>query len=165
MWLLRQTPFGFQRAKPNSVFNMADLSGIVYHGQTRDHAAAPFSDFRLSPLPGEAVGRIAFASYRSPVIMSPTGPLPMPSNRGRKFALPAESAELVFCAWLPKTARPATGYPVVIVAHGYERVAYPQLLVHRHRLGGTGNGRGRDQCGWARLWARKARWRSRTNLE
>jgi pimeloyl-ACP methyl ester carboxylesterase len=112
---LRQAPLGFQRAKPKSVFNMADLSGIVYHAQTGINPRA-FSDTRLSPLPGEAVGRIAFASYRSPIFVGPS-PAPMPPT-GADLALPADSAELVFCAWLPKTPPPPNGYPVVIVGHG-----------------------------------------------
>jgi hypothetical protein len=113
---LRRSPLGFQRAQPKSVFDLADLSTIVYHAQTGINPRA-FSDTRLSPMPGDAVGRIAFGSYRSPVFVNMMSLPPMPPT-GADVELPAESAELVFCAWLPKSPLPPGGYPAVIVGHG-----------------------------------------------
>jgi pimeloyl-ACP methyl ester carboxylesterase len=113
---LRQSPVSYERAKPKSVFDMAEISTIVYRTQNAFNPPA-YAENRLTSMPGGAVGRIAFASYRSPAFFTPGKVTVMPPT-GASVALPADSAELVFCAWLPKSPPPAKGYPVVIVGHG-----------------------------------------------
>lgn len=112
---IQTAPISFQRAKPKSVFNLADLSSIAYHAQT-GFSPKTFSDFRLSPIPGEAVGQIAFGTFVSPRFLNDGGLIDAPTGAG--VTLPTAAEEIAVCVWLPKTPAPPGGYPVVIVGQG-----------------------------------------------
>jgi hypothetical protein len=116
---LQNAPIVVQRPPGRNVFDVAAISSLAVNfdlgpGQTAS-TSLPLDQF--APLLG-GLGQIAFASYLSPQFVNAQQIIdPAPTAAG--VDLPASSAEISFHAYLPKAAKPANGYPVVIFGHGY----------------------------------------------
>jgi hypothetical protein len=113
---LDRTPAAFERRGVFPVLGLRDIAFL--------HQRATVGDLTEVRLPAPAallamagIGRLAFGSYTSPSYLSPGGfILPYPT------ALPLPPApgfeRIHFHAFLPATAKPPGGYPVVITGHG-----------------------------------------------
>jgi dienelactone hydrolase len=112
---IQTAPTGARLAKPRSMFNVADLSGVVLHAQTTAATPTTFSDLRPT-IPTENVDRLVVGTFQSPYFLDARGAAPAFAT-AKQHQLPALS-EMTFVAWLPKAAQPSGGYPVVIVGHG-----------------------------------------------
>ncbi len=64
------------------------------------------------------VGRIAFASLRSPRFLTPQQVMPQLPTGAASVPLPAESEDIFFHVWLPSAPPPPGGYPVILAGHG-----------------------------------------------
>jgi hypothetical protein len=115
--LLPAILLGFQRTGLKSAFNIADLATIVFRRQVRRNPSQ-FQDVPVSMALLDGVGRIVFGSYRSPNFLNPEQLIPQ-SPTGVSTTLPAATAEIQFHVLLPATAKPPSGYPVVIAGHAY----------------------------------------------
>lgn len=104
-----------------TVFPLDRVTGIAWNRQTGANppkftaAQLPLSLLRI--IPG-AVGRIAFGKYRSPDYMVHPGEY-IPPVGTRTGAPQAQGTnEIYFNLFLPSGAKPAGGWPVVILGHG-----------------------------------------------
>lgn len=109
----------FRRPEANAVIDLAKLGRLTIHQQT---GASRFDDFVL-PLPGlilsqNGVGRVAFGTIRTPRFLNAGLTIPL-APTGTALATPAEALDLPFHVWLPQTAKPANGYPVLLALHGF----------------------------------------------
>ena len=114
---LQNTNIGFQPAGNKSVFNIADLASVTFRPQTKTNS----TDLGNAPVPLPllaGVGRIAFGAYRSPVYLGPTLTIADSPTASAPPPSPTD-ATIAFHVYLPPTPQPASGYPVIIVGHGF----------------------------------------------
>ncbi|MEP7363945.1 MAG: Ig-like domain-containing protein [Acidobacteriota bacterium] len=94
------------------------------NGRTED---IPFP-VSLSILPASGVRRVAVASFRTPRFLDEKGLLPdTPTAREPN---PLGEDEIEMTVYLPATAMPAGGYPVLVAGHGFgdSRFGFPSAL-------------------------------------
>jgi uncharacterized protein (TIGR03437 family) len=130
---IQGSPTEFHRLEGRNVFRPSEIVSVVLRLQVGMNPAR-FEDFTL-PAPGivlQNVGRIAFASFRSPSFLSAAQAIATQPS-GNTVALPAASTEIQFHAFLPSGARPSSGYPVIIAGHGINdsRFGAPTLMAGR----------------------------------
>lgn len=101
---------------PRGVFRIADIASLAWHRQTGTNRFSDLS-FPLEPSLLSGVGRVAFGSYRSPNFLDERQGIP-PQPTGALGARRPADQELFFSVYLPETAKPSDGYPVVIFGHG-----------------------------------------------
>ncbi|MFB3828235.1 MAG: alpha/beta hydrolase family protein [Bryobacteraceae bacterium] len=108
-------------ATNRSVFRAADLTAITWRRQVGT-VPPRLGDITVDLNPAvqsvllAGVGRVAFGSYLSYRWLNDAQSIGLPPTAA-DVAAPA--AELIqYTAYLPETARPASGYPVVIFGHG-----------------------------------------------
>ena len=99
-----------------SVVDVSNVVEFTLRGQTRQNPAG-FREFN-GPLRPQGGIRMAFLSYRSPRFADDQGVIP-PWPTGLDLPLPSRTDEIQFHAFLPATPPPASGYPVVLVCHGF----------------------------------------------
>jgi uncharacterized protein (TIGR03437 family) len=77
----------------------------------------------------DGVDRIVLGTYQSPNFLNTSQYIPA-SGTAVKLALPPSSNTISFHAYIPSSAMPSAGYPVVIWGHGYGDNSYlePTLL-------------------------------------
>lgn len=116
---LTATPVRFDLGSggERTVFPLAAVTGVSWNVQ--QHPAGALAP--PVPLPLEAlfrVGTIAFGSYRSPDYETSDEVIPAV---GTATGVPAVQStnELGFTLFLPSGAKPATGWPVAILGHGF----------------------------------------------
>ncbi|SFM34063.1 Ig-like domain-containing protein [Variovorax sp. OV329] len=108
-----------------AVFPVAGLTGIQWNRQTGT-APAFTSSFVPTPalqvVPG-AVGRVAFATFRSPDYMNAERVIPATGTLLGQPS-PQGSNDLLVEIFLPSGARPAGGWPVALFGHGFTDSMY-----------------------------------------
>ncbi|HBY63673.1 MAG TPA: hypothetical protein DEH78_27935, partial [Solibacterales bacterium] len=114
---LGNSPLGFERPAGRSVFPLADIARLTYRRQISLRPAAPTEDFTLPLGLVQGVRAIAFGSFRSPRWLGRDLTIAHAPTRERA-ALPAAAETIGFHTWLPSSAKPAGGYPIVIFGHG-----------------------------------------------
>jgi hypothetical protein len=116
--ILPYVPTVVRFAEPQSTFRLADTTGIALHFQTGANPVR-FSDVSL-PIDATlltGIDRLIVGSFRSPRFLEDDQTIrPYPTLPG--LSVPAATEEIGFNAFLPDTAKPAAGYPVVIFGHG-----------------------------------------------
>ena len=106
-------------AQPQSIFQIANLSGIVLNEQVGVHPPAfttlslPINQALLAGL-----GSVVIGSYASPNFLGPDQTIP-PNPTLPQLEVPASINQVGFNALLPSSPKPAAGYPVVIFGHGF----------------------------------------------
>jgi uncharacterized protein (TIGR03437 family) len=128
--VMQGSTLDLRRTGSRNVFQIAEILSITLRQQVGVNPAR-FDDF-VVPLPSillQHVGRIAFASFRSPSFLNQQQII-APQPTGAPVPLPANTQEIFFHAFLPKSDRPASGYPVVIFGHGINdsRFATPTFI-------------------------------------
>jgi pimeloyl-ACP methyl ester carboxylesterase len=114
---LQDTNPGVQPAGSKSVFNIDDIAAVtVRYQKTVDPSRLSDSSIPSFVLAG--IGRIAFGSFQSPSFLNDRYIIPA-TPTATAIAAPLTTSQIYFHAFLPKTAKPAGGYPVVIVGHGF----------------------------------------------
>ncbi len=123
---IQNAPTDFQRAGGKNVFTISDLDSIVFNQQTGTNR---FEQNQFPMYIYSGIGRVAFGSYRSPNFLDSGQTIPTTPTRA-DVVLPDASNEVFFHAWLPPTAMPENGYPVVIFGHGFgaNRFYSPELV-------------------------------------
>ena len=117
---LPATPLNVERAAPLAVFPVGLLSSFTLRQQTGVNPSK-FTDFTV-PFPGlllAGVGRVAFGSFTSPSFLDSRRVVP-PSPSGAPVVPAAASERIQFHVFLPSSAPPPGGYPVVIFGHGLD---------------------------------------------
>lgn len=108
-----------------AVFPVTDVAGIQWNRQTGT-APAFTTSFVPTPaldvIPG-AVGRVAFATFRSPDYMGPDRVIPATGTL-LGHPVPQGANDLVVEMFLPSGTRPAGGWPVAIFGHGFTDSMY-----------------------------------------
>ncbi len=97
------------------VVTIATYPTAVWHRQT---ASNVFSDGQLPFALLQGISRVAFGSYLSPNYLNSSqiismGPTALP------LAQPARNQSIHFNVFLPASPKPAGGYPVAIIGHGF----------------------------------------------
>jgi len=111
---------GFQRASPRSVFDAGRILTFTWREQVGNNPVA-YNDVTI-PLPAvvaPSVGRLAFGSYRSPRVLNSRQTISATPTAASSNVSTAATAEIYVHAYLPASAQPPSGYPVVIFGHGY----------------------------------------------
>lgn len=128
--VLRQVPPEFRLAPGTAVVDLAKLGTLTIHQQT---GTGRFTDFVL-PLPGtllaqNGVGKVVFGTIRSPRFLNSGLTIPL-TPTGERIVMPAESLEVAFHVWLPRSEPPAGGYPVLLALHGFNdsRLGAPSFV-------------------------------------
>jgi pimeloyl-ACP methyl ester carboxylesterase len=106
-------------AQPQSTFRIADLTGLVLHGQTGANPTQ-FSDLSLplDPTLLAGIDRVVIGSFRSPNFLEADQTI-RPSPTLPALPVPDSTSEIGFNVLLPSSPKPAGGYPVVIFGHGF----------------------------------------------
>jgi hypothetical protein len=104
-----------------TVFNRSDVASVVFRQQTAAHPTGftnmPVNLAQLNAVPG-AVGVIAYGRYTSPDYMVHPGEF-IPAVGTKSGTPPVQGHSTVyFTLYLPSAAKPASGWPVVIVGGG-----------------------------------------------
>jgi hypothetical protein len=111
------TRFDLGAGGERTVFARAALTGITFNRQT---GTAPA--FTPAPVPvallGDAVGTLAFGSYRSTQFIDERERIPFVPSRTRRLE-PQGTEEVAVTVFLPSGERPAGGWPVAIFGHGF----------------------------------------------
>ena len=117
--LLDTVPSTVKMLQPQSTFKVADYASLVLNEQTGvDPVKLSSFSIPLDPTLLQAVGTLAIGSFQSPNFLDAAQTIaPVPTASGP--SLPDSANEIFFNALLPSTARPASGYPVVIFGHGF----------------------------------------------
>jgi len=127
---LQFTNPGFARPAGKNVFDVRNLRAVQFNRQLSA------SNFRVDNLPvppallaAAGLGRIAFGSFRSPRFLNGAQVIPH-TPTAVDVTLPTQFDTMHFHAWLPSTAAPRNGYPVVIAGHGLgdDRFGMPTIL-------------------------------------
>jgi hypothetical protein len=100
---------------PEALFQLGDITSVTLRQQTR-------ADQYLPDVPGpvglvDGVSRLVFGSYWSPRFFDGVQPIPATPTAEPVPAPPAQE-QIRFHLWVPSSARPQTGYPVVIALGG-----------------------------------------------
>lgn len=114
--LLPQFPPRVELARPKHLFAVSSLDAMIFRRQTRANPAA-FEEAPVRTDLLEGVDRIAFASYRSPKFLDSQQQIAITPS-GTSLAPPSATHEIFFHIFLPASAKPRSGYPVVIGSHG-----------------------------------------------
>lgn len=137
--VVNQTPVGFTRTGATSTLSMANVQGLTVRQQTATAGNAQFTDV---PLPVTAaliaqfgVGSVAFGSFKSPRFIGQT--LSIATIPTLTAPTTAETEEVFFHVWLPKTPMPPRGYPVLIAGHGItdSRFGMPTIMAAANGAG------------------------------
>lgn len=134
--LLAKVPVGFQSAGPS--VKTSGLSAIALKAQVTTNPATfqtltyPTAQPPTVPQGGSTlagVDRIVFGAYQSPNFLN-TGQYIPATGTAAKLALPPSNNTISFHAYIPSSAMPPAGYPVIIWGHGYGNHSYlePGLL-------------------------------------
>jgi hypothetical protein len=111
-------PFSITRVPGGSV-KTANISSVTLHAQVKANPAA-FQDF-TTPIPASAlmgIDRVVVNTYKSPRFLNAQQYIPN-TPTGSDLALPAASDDIVAHTFVPSSAMPAAGYPVIIFGHGF----------------------------------------------
>ena len=105
-------------SQPPLLIPFSNIASLVLHEQV---ATSP-PQFADVPLPitnslFEGIGGIYFGSFASPNFLNDQQVIPW-TPTGQDVTLPGSVNEIYFHIYLPSTAEPAGGYPVVIYGHG-----------------------------------------------
>jgi hypothetical protein len=135
---LQNATLGVTRQSPRAVFDTLDLLALTLRLQVRE-TPLEFEDFTV-PLPQvllSGVGRIAFGSLESPSFLGPDRTI-APAPTAVEVRLPAASERILFHTFLPDSARPPAGYPVIVFGHGLNdsRFGAPTLVASTFARGG-----------------------------
>jgi pimeloyl-ACP methyl ester carboxylesterase len=114
---LRNTSPTPQPAGIKSIFDIDNLSSLMVHYQKTSDPTS-LSDFNIPFFILSGVGKIAFGSFQSPNYLSDQFVIPATAT-DVPITAPRSTGQINFHVWMPKTQKPATGYPVVIVGHGF----------------------------------------------
>ncbi len=130
--VIQSTPTSVQLESPANTFRISELFSITLRSQVKV-SPPEFSDFTL-PAPIlflPEVDRVVFGSYTSPNFLDAGQTIPA-TPTAVTVALPQESTKISFHTLLPKTAKPASGYPVAIFGHGLNdsRFGAPTLVAN-----------------------------------
>jgi pimeloyl-ACP methyl ester carboxylesterase len=112
---LQSSTIDFQRTGAKNTFGLAEIAQATLRQQTRTSPVGyEDQDLPVNLLSG--IRAVSFASFRSPNFLRaqliPNAPT------GATVALPPDSTQIFFHAFIPASAKPTTGYPVVIFGHG-----------------------------------------------
>ncbi len=102
-------------AVSNNVFKLSDLSTLTLRTQVATNPAR-FDEFTLPVNLVQGIGSIAFFTYNSPNFLNSSQIIP-PVPTGFDLDT-APTSQVHFHALLPSSAKPASGYPVMIFGHG-----------------------------------------------
>jgi uncharacterized protein (TIGR03437 family) len=122
------------RSGSTSYFDVLPLLAINLRQQTATSGPNRFTDF-VVPFPGLLLGAaryVGFGSFNSPDFLDAQQRIaPRPS--GQAVTLPAATRRVHFQAYLPASAKPANGFPVVIAGHGFgdNRLTSPTVFAPR----------------------------------
>jgi uncharacterized protein (TIGR03437 family) len=128
--LLSQVAVGFQSAGPS--VKTSGLSAITLKAQVTTNPATfqtftyPTAQPPTVPQGGSTlagVDRIVFGAYQSPNFLN-TGQYIPATGTADKLALPSSNNTISFHAYIPSSAMPSAGYPVIIWGHGYGDHSY-----------------------------------------
>ena len=115
--LLAQMPVGFQAVgTPVKATNIVTVTLKAQVGAN----PATFQSFPLT-IPSavfDGVDRIVFGTYQSPNFLNPQQYIPNVPT-ATPFTLPPANNTISFHAFIPTSAAPSTGYPVIIFGHGF----------------------------------------------
>ncbi len=105
--------------QPASLIQFSNISSLVLHQQV---AANP-AQYVDVPLPIDnplitGIGAIGFGSFASPNFLNSQQVIPW-TPTAQQVAVPGGLNIITYHVFLPSTAKPATGYPVVIYGHGF----------------------------------------------
>lgn len=133
--IVQFTPTAFRRTSP--VLNTSGFRGITFHQQTRTNGNR-FTDEVLPLLPGQlaSTSRLAFFAFRSPRFSNDAGIIPT-TPTAEPIAAPLASEEIHGHVWLPRTAAPPGGYPVLLAGHGIgdNRLGMPTVIAISNEAG------------------------------
>ena len=105
--------------QPPLLIQYSNINSLVLHEQVAVNPAQ-FVDVPLpigNPLL-QGIGAIGFGSFASANYLNGQQVIPW-TPTGQDVASPSSVNEIFFHVYLPATARPAAGYPVVIFGHGF----------------------------------------------
>ena len=133
--IVQLTPTAFRRTSP--VVIASTLRGITFRRQTRT-SGIRFQDEALPLQPGQlaSTGRLAFFAYRSPRFLNAVGTI-VTTPTAEPVPTPSTSEEIHGHVWLPATAAPAAGYPVLLAGHGLgdSRIGMPTAIAAANAMG------------------------------
>lgn len=97
----------------------SNISSLVLHEQVK---ASP-AQFVDVPLPVrnalfQGIGAFAFGTFSSPNFLNDQQTIPW-TPTGQSVSLPSSVNQIYYHVYVPSSAEPATGYPVVIYGHGF----------------------------------------------
>ena len=118
---IQDSATGLQPTGTTSIFTLNNLRSMVWRPQARPSGEQLQNvPFPVPPalLAQAGVGRVAFASLRSPRFLTPQQVIPQLPTGAASLPLPPESEEIFFHVWLPATPPPPGGYPVILAGHG-----------------------------------------------
>ena len=98
-----------------AVIDIASYPTAIWHEQT---GTKVFTDVQLPFALLQGVSRIAFGSYTSPNYLNSSQIIAMPAT-AVPLPQPARTRSIPFNVFLPASRKPAAGYPVAIVGHGF----------------------------------------------
>ena len=120
--LLAQVPIGFQAV--GSAVKAANVTVATLKAQVGANPAT-FQSFpeTIPSVVFDGVDRLVVGTYQSPNFLNPQQYIPnLPT--ATSLALPASNNTITFHAFIPSSAAPSTGYPVVIFGHGFGENAF-----------------------------------------
>ncbi len=137
--VVNQTPVNFTRTGATNSISLANVQSVVYRKNTSAKAPDQFNNVAL-PLNAAltaqfGLGSVAFGSFRSPRFIGPTFSIPLIPTLSSPT--PSSSEEIFFHVWLPKSAAPPRGYPVILAGHGLgdHRFGMPSIIASANALG------------------------------
>jgi hypothetical protein len=117
--LLAQMPVGYQTV--GAAVKAANITAVNLKAQVGANPVK-FQNFPFT-IPTainafDGVDRVVFGTYQSPNFLNPQQYIPnLPT--ATPLALPASNNTVTVHAFIPSSAAPATGYPVIIFGHGF----------------------------------------------
>ena len=114
---LQDTSPSVQPTGMKSIFDLGNLSALTVHFQ-KSPDPTRLSDFNIPFFILDGIERLAFGSFQSPNYLNDQFVIPAtPTNTSSARRLATN--QIYFHAWLPRTPKPAGGYPIVIAGHGF----------------------------------------------
>lgn len=104
---------------PPALIQYSKIASLVLHEQVATNPTQ-FVDVPLpitNPL-FQGIGAVGFGSFASPNFLNDQQVIPA-TPTGQDVALPGSVNEIYYHVFLPSSAQPASGYPVVIYGHGF----------------------------------------------
>jgi len=108
-----------QPLQPPVLIPYSNIASLVLHEQVGANPSQ-FVDLSL-PLSNplfQGIGAVGFGSFASPNFLNDQQVIPV-TPTGQDVTLPGSINIITFHVFLPSSAQPATGYPVVIFGHGF----------------------------------------------